>query len=165
MASDGEEAVQQARTLILTFLLTFCVTAGCSTSTQERRGEAKNELSPCPKSPNCVSTRASDPDRVMPALPYVGTRQDSLDRLVQIMRDMKRCTVVTTADSYIHADFRSAVFGFVDDVEFITDDEERRIHFRSASRTGYYDFGVNRKRMEKISERYLEGQSRPSPKK
>ncbi|USK36220.1 DUF1499 domain-containing protein [Bacillus sp. F19] len=28
------------------------------------------------------------------------------------------------------------------------------MHFRSASRTGYYDFGVNRKRMEGIRERF-----------
>jgi uncharacterized protein (DUF1499 family) len=53
----------------------------------------------------------------------------------------------------------------VDDVEFLADDEERRIHFRSASRTGYYDFGVNRKRMKKISEAYLEDPSLPSSRK
>jgi len=40
-------------------------------------------------------------------------------------------------------------------VEFVLDDSARVIHFRSASRTGYYDFGVNRKRMQEISDRYL----------
>jgi uncharacterized protein (DUF1499 family) len=43
----------------------------------------------------------------------------------------------------------------VDDVESVLDDAARVIHFRSASRTGWYDFGVNRRRMEQVSERYL----------
>jgi len=121
----------------------------------------ENGLQPCPKSPNCVSTRSDDPKRTMAALPYVGTRRESLDRLIQILRDMKRCTLVTSTPDYVHAEFRSAVFRFVDDVEFLPDDKERRIHFRSASRLGYYDFGVNRKRMEKISQIYLETQAPP----
>jgi uncharacterized protein (DUF1499 family) len=52
-------------------------------------------------------------------------------------------------------EFRSALFRFVDDVEFVLDDSARVIHFRSASRAGYYDFGVNRRRMQEISDRYL----------
>jgi uncharacterized protein (DUF1499 family) len=38
----------------------------------------------------------------------------------------------------------------VDDVEFVFDDESKTIHFRSASRIGYGDYGVNRDRMEAI---------------
>jgi uncharacterized protein (DUF1499 family) len=44
----------------------------------------------------------------------------------------------------------------VDDVEFWFDAAAKTIHFRSASRSGYYDFGVNRKRMEELR-RKLEG--------
>jgi uncharacterized protein (DUF1499 family) len=39
---------------------------------------------------------------------------------------------------------------FIDDVEFVFDDETKTVHFRSASRTGYSDFGVNRRRMDDI---------------
>jgi uncharacterized protein (DUF1499 family) len=38
----------------------------------------------------------------------------------------------------------------VDDVEFCFDTDSSLIHVRSASRTGYFDFGVNRKRIERI---------------
>jgi uncharacterized protein (DUF1499 family) len=38
----------------------------------------------------------------------------------------------------------------VDDVEILFDDASKTIHFRSAARSGYYDFGVNRRRMEKV---------------
>jgi uncharacterized protein (DUF1499 family) len=35
-------------------------------------------------------------------------------------------------------------------VEFLIDPDGKLIHFRSASRTGYSDMGVNRKRMTEI---------------
>ena len=53
-------------------------------------------------------------------------------------------------ESYLHYEFTSLLLRFVDDVEFLFDDETKTVHFRSASRTGYGDFGVNRKRMEEI---------------
>ena len=39
---------------------------------------------------------------------------------------------------------------YVDDVEFYINEKNKIIHFRSASRIGYSDLGVNRKRMEEI---------------
>ncbi|MCK5256323.1 MAG: DUF1499 domain-containing protein, partial [Deltaproteobacteria bacterium] len=39
--------------------------------------------------------------------------------------------------------------------EFYFDDEQKLIHFRSSSRLGYYDVGVNRRRMGKIREIFL----------
>ena len=51
---------------------------------------------------------------------------------------------------YIHAEFRSLVFQFVDDVEFYFPPEKSIIHVKSASRSGYYDFGVNRRRVERV---------------
>jgi uncharacterized protein (DUF1499 family) len=56
-------------------------------------------------------------------------------------------------ENYIHAEFTSLVFRFVDDVEFLFSQErdgEVSIDIRSASRVGHSDFGVNRKRMEDI---------------
>jgi len=38
----------------------------------------------------------------------------------------------------------------VDDVEFFVDSSRNLLHMRSASRTGYWDLGVNRKRLETI---------------
>jgi uncharacterized protein (DUF1499 family) len=46
-------------------------------------------------------------------------------------------------------EFRTSL-GFVDDVEFYVDGSQKVIHLRSASRVGYWDLGVNRKRMESI---------------
>jgi len=127
--------------------------AGCLGHEPKGRLETRNNLSPCPDSPNCVSTQ-SDGNAMTP-LPYMGTMKKSQENLITILRGMKGCTITKDEPGHIHAEFRSALFGFVDDVTFIFDNDTRLIHFRSASRTGYYDFGVNRKRMEEISKMYL----------
>ncbi len=113
-----------------------------------------SQLSPCPASPNCVATTAQKPSQRMQPLAYRGGREDSLDLIVNVLEAMPRSKIVTRTENYIHAEFRSRLFGFVDDVEFVFDDETARIHYRSASRTGYSDMGVNRKRMHAIGEAY-----------
>jgi len=62
---------------------------------------------------------------------------------------MKRSRIITASPDYLHAEFRTFL-GFVDDVEFYIDGEQHLIHMRSASRLGYWDFGVNRRRLEAI---------------
>jgi uncharacterized protein (DUF1499 family) len=111
-------------------------------------------LQPCPSTPNCVSTQAVDPDRRMAPLPYRIDRATSWRLLLSIVDAMPRTTLVVKEDHYLRWEFRSRVFGFVDDVEFVFDDEAAVIDFRSASRTGYSDMGVNRKRMAAIGEAY-----------
>ena len=140
---------------VLLISLMLWTTSGCMGNAQEGHKTNQNTLATCPDSPNCVSTKSTDPDRAMSPLPYVETREKSRERLLLVLRSMKRCTIVTAEPAYVHAEFRSAIFGFVDDVTFVFDDDARLIHFRSASRTGYYDFGVNRNRMEEISQRHM----------
>jgi uncharacterized protein (DUF1499 family) len=143
------------RVKIVALFLIVMSAVGCVGHAQESRSKTPADLAPCPDSPNCVSTKSKDPDHAMAPLPYLKSGQESMDRLVDIVREMKRATIISATPSYLHVEFRSALFRFVDDVEFVLEDSARLIHFRSASRTGYYDFGVNRKRMKEISDRYL----------
>ena len=53
--------------------------------------------------------------------------------------------VVEQGEDYLAAEFTSAVFGFVDDVEFRRG--EYAVHVRSASRVGYSDAGANAARV------------------
>jgi uncharacterized protein (DUF1499 family) len=62
---------------------------------------------------------------------------------------MKRAKLVSSDAEFIHAEFRTRL-GFVDDVSFALDAHRGVIHMRSASRAGYWDLGVNRRRLEKI---------------
>jgi uncharacterized protein (DUF1499 family) len=127
----------------------------CCAGAPDRLGiDAAGRLKPCPSSPNCVSTRANDSRHQMAPLPYRVDRATSRHVILSVVRAMPRTTIVIQADHYLHVEFRSRLFGFVDDVEFQFDDEAAVIHFRSASRTGYSDRGVNRQRMTVIEEAY-----------
>jgi uncharacterized protein (DUF1499 family) len=77
-----------------------------------------------------------------------------MERLLAVLGSMKRVEIVTREEGYLHAEFTSAVFRFVDDVEFSIDDRNNVIHVRSASRLGFSDLGVNRRRVEDIRKRF-----------
>jgi uncharacterized protein (DUF1499 family) len=73
-----------------------------------------------------------------------------MPRLKEIINSMPGSNIVREEDRYLHAEFRSALFRFIDDVEFYLDAENGIIHVRSASRVGYWDLGVHRRRVEAI---------------
>ena len=114
-------------------------------------GIVDGKFHPCPKSPNCVSTQAIDDKQKMEPINYSGSLIDAKAKIVSIINSLKRSKIVTNEENYIHTEFRTATFRFVDDVEFLFDDKEKIIHFRSRARMGYSDMGVNRKRMEEIT--------------
>ena len=106
-------------------------------------------LAPCPASPNCVSTLAADAHKIAP-IHYTTSREAAMQRLLSILHAMPRTTIVASDASSVRVEFRTLIFRFVDDAQFVVDDATKTIHFRSASRVGHSDFGVNRKRMEEI---------------
>ncbi len=118
---------------------------------------AANRLTPCPKTPNCVSSLAEDKQHFIEPIPYEGETAVTQHELQEILHSFKRVRVVRLEEDYIHAEFVSSVFRFVDDVEFAFDDVKKIIQVKSASRTGYSDLGVNRRRIEKIRELFEEG--------
>lgn len=107
-------------------------------------------LDPCPNSPNCVCSLDSRSKHFIAPLVYEGPLYQARDRLVAIISSIKRATVPQVEDRYVFVSVRSRFLGFVDDLSFCFDPEHHLIHMRSAARTGYYDFGVNRKRLEQI---------------
>jgi uncharacterized protein (DUF1499 family) len=116
---------------------------------------ADSRLAPCPRNPNCVSTQASPGPQHMDPIPYTGALAEARGRLLKVLREHPRTRIVREEPDYLKAECRSAFFHFVDDVELLFDDAAKRIHFRSASRVGRKDFGVNRKRMEEIRAAFL----------
>jgi uncharacterized protein (DUF1499 family) len=108
------------------------------------------QLPSCPSSPNCVSTQAQDEGHAIAPFRYRKSRAEAKEALKEVIRSLPRTKLVEEDESYLHYEFTSLLLRFVDDVEFLFDDETKTIHFRSASRTGYGDMGVNRKRMEQV---------------
>jgi uncharacterized protein (DUF1499 family) len=95
-----------------------------------------------------VSSLSADKSHAIDALQYHHDWQTAKTALVDLIENMPRAKVVENQDKYLHAIFKSKIFGFVDDTEFLFDETRKVIHLRSAARLGYYDFGVNRRRVE-----------------
>ena len=111
---------------------------------------SRTRLDPCPSSPNCVSTQAPDQGHAIAPFRYRKSRVEAKEALKEVIRSLPRMKLVEEDEAYLHYEATSLLLRFVDDVEFLFDDETKTIHFRSASRTGYGDLGVNRKRMEQV---------------
>ncbi|MDA3785973.1 MAG: DUF1499 domain-containing protein [Deltaproteobacteria bacterium] len=139
----------------LTILWLLFTMAGCS-GTRPELGIVAGRLRPCPPSPNCVNSCARDEEHLTQPLYYAGSSSVAWQNLTALIRDMEGAEIVSHTDTYLHADYPSALFRFVDDVEFLLDAQNRKIEVRSASRLGYYDFGVNRRRLQEIRRRFAE---------
>jgi uncharacterized protein (DUF1499 family) len=122
-----------------------------------------DRLAPCPNTPNCVSTLATDRGHAIEPIAFTGSAEAAKAVLLDVIAQMPRRTVVADEATYLHVEFRSLVFRFVDDVEFVLDDEAKLIHFRSAARLGRGDLGVNRRRMERIRSAFSQAMSNAGP--
>ena len=118
--------------------------------------QPNGRLSPCPSTPNCVSTEADAPQHAMPAIPFTDAPDAAQARARAALMAEPRTRVVLERPGYLHAESRSRIFRFVDDVEIVVDPTARVFRFRSASRVGRSDLGVNRKRMERVSRRLMQ---------
>ena len=139
------------------FLVGVCfLLFGCSGTKPTTLGVNNGKLSDCPDSPNCVSSFSSEGRHAMEPFGYTGDEHKAKEKIAGIISKIKRAKIVVNEQDYLHAEIASAVFGFVDDVEFYFDDENKLIHFRSAARLGKYDFGVNRKRIDMIRKQFYQ---------
>ena len=141
---------------IIVILINLILLTGCS-GAMPNLGMNSIELMPCPETPNCVSSQAVDEQHYIQAITYKGTHSEAHDRLLQIINSEKRTSILTTQANYIRVEFTSALFRFVDDVEFYFPQQqagEKIIHVRSASRVGHSDLGANRKRIEHIRNQF-----------
>ena len=116
-------------------------------------GACDGRLASCPNTPNCVNSQDTGRSTVAP-LAFNDSPASAFARLKQIVASLPRTRIVEATDSYLHAEVKSRIFGFVDDVEFLVDPLAAQMHVRSASRIGYSDFGVNRARVEAIRARF-----------
>jgi uncharacterized protein (DUF1499 family) len=141
---------------ILPILMIALMTlTGCRETAAQTTGPKDGKLRPCPDKRSCICTQDTAEKHRIEPIRYAVAQDEAREKLLGIIRHMAQSTLVKADPDYIHAEFRSAFFEFVDDVEFLFDDGAKLIHFRSAARTGSYDFNVNRKRMEEIRKRFI----------
>lgn len=114
-------------------------------------GLLDGKLRPCPDQPNCVCSEPGTQvsHRVQP-IRFSGS---SAGIWVELKRNISAMggKIIDEQPGYLHAEFTSRVFRFVDDMELRLQEQDGLIHVRSASRIGHADFGVNRKRVGKLN--------------
>ncbi len=108
-------------------------------------------LKNCPNTPNCVCSQCpQDSPSFIEPISFSGSKEQAMNEVLKLAKLMSRNLIVEQDRNYLWLVFRSSFWGFLDDVELLINEEEGLIHFRSAARLGYFDFGVNRKRMERF---------------
>lgn len=116
-------------------------------------GVVEGKLVDCPPSPNCVVSQDTDSSHYIEPLTYSSMKLDknqAYDTLLKILSVVPDTKIVEQKDNYIRTESRSKIMGFVDDAEFYFPEDKKVIEWRSASRLGESDLGVNRRRLEQI---------------
>ena len=125
---------------------------GCAGDCPNNLGVKGGLLAPCPNSPNCVSSQASDERHGIAPLSFNGDPDAAFARLKRIVSNRSDAAVIEELPDYLRVELRTLLF--VDDGEFLLDRTNKVIQVRSASRLGYSDFGKNRSRIEDIRSQF-----------
>jgi uncharacterized protein (DUF1499 family) len=112
------------------------------------------KLKECPDMPNCVSSQTQKSNQSVAPLSYSSTSEEALARIKKVLLTFPRAKLIEAEGPYLHVLFITPVFRFRDDVEVLVDEPAKVIHIRSASRLGYWDFGVNARRVEAIRQAF-----------
>ncbi|KJY75431.1 hypothetical protein TW78_05700 [Vibrio coralliilyticus] len=102
--------------------------------------------SPCGDKPNCVSTQ--DEREKHQLAPFTLTSHASIDAIENAALQLPGAKTAVKEEGYLRIECTSKIMRFVDDLELRI--EGNTLLVRSESRTGYSDFGVNRKRAEQL---------------
>lgn len=141
--------------ILIALSVSFLFILGKYSQKGQATGLVKASLSRCSAKPNCVCSEYSDDadHYIEPVMNIQNMEMNMMPKLVSTIQDMNG-VLQSTKDNYIAATFTSSIFGFVDDLEIRIDPAQGIMHFRSASRVGYGDGGVNRKRVELLKKLY-----------
>ena len=97
----------------------------------------------------CVSSIESEGDKYIPPFKMTDIHKTQ-KALLSVLENSTRTKITYKDENTIKAEFTSLVFRFKDNVQFFLDESDSTLHWKSQSKMGRYDFGVNRKRLETI---------------
>ena len=120
----------------------------------ENLGLKNQMLSPCPVTPNCVSSQEKNSNKRIQPIIIEDSIEQAKERIYKVINSMRGTRIITQEDFYWHVEFTTQPLRFIDDVEFYFEGSQLLIHLRSASRRGYWDLGVNRRRIGTIRSKF-----------
>lgn len=116
-------------------------------------GMTDNRFSPMPSSPNAVSSHTDLEDKKVQPLAFESI-DDAKKNVKRVLAQMPNNTIHTDTIEYMHIVFTTETMKYHDDVELFFDTTANLIHYRSQSRVGYSDKGLNRDRYNQFSTLY-----------
>lgn len=117
-------------------------------------GVTDGKLAPISKKPNNVSTQTDVDEKRVTPWPFKGSQEETMAAIKAAVNTYGGATVQTETADYLYVIFTTSLMKYHDDAEFWLDAENQVVHFRSASRAGYSDMGLNRKRFDALTELY-----------
>lgn len=121
---------------------------------QDFEKSRKMALKPCSEKSLCFASyeQINPPKRFLKPITYSEPKEVAFDKLLKVLLNMKGFKIQNQNSDYIYGTFTGPI-GDTTDMEF--DLRERgTIHFRSETRVLFFDFGMNRKRLEEIRFKY-----------
>lgn len=126
----------------------------CQGKYMENSEPPQGRFAPCPNAPKCVNSEEDKNSHYIQPIAYSGEAHP-FTYLKPILDQIPKGKWMLIEENYLYITYSSKFFGFVDDVEFHYNPKAKLIHMRGSARTGYYDFGVNKQRLEKIRTEFL----------
>ena len=103
----------------------------------------------CPQSPNCVSSLASGKQNIAPFSFDKSDSSQIKEKLLATLHNWPNAEILSSNDQIIITVFTTPWLKFKDDLILIIR-PNGMVDVRSSSRIGYYDFGTNRRRIERL---------------
>ena len=113
------------------------------------------QFKPLDNKPNSVSTQAEDESKRVEPLPFKSSLEDTISALEQAVQEYGGGKVTQKEAKYLRILFTTPTMKFNDDAEFYLDTDQKLVHFRSKSRAGYSDMGLNRSRYNQLKAIYM----------
>ena len=76
--------------------------------------------------------------------------------LIQILENTPRLKILNKEKNYIHAIATSRIMKFIDDIEIKNLHQDNILQIKSSSRSGIYDLGVNKRRVQTLRFRLID---------
>jgi len=142
--------------LILILIVTFVLYLYWQNSQAPELGVVDGQLQPLGPKPNSVSTQTDIAEKRVDPLPMKESTASTIAAIKAAIEnyDFGKSAIQLETNSYIYARFITPTMRWVDDVEFWIDTESKLVHFRSSSRAGYSDQGLNKQRYEALRKNY-----------
>lgn len=135
----------------MTAVLMTLLMVGCAAA-QHEDWVGSRPINPesCPESPNCVSAEAEDYRHKIDGFRLKGDFGKNWLEIRRVVGALPESTIDKADEIYLRATFRSRVFRFADIFECFLNPSTGMVSIRSAAQSGYWDFGVNRRRVERL---------------